>query len=200
MLRQGRAGRPGVLTVELVLPDAWRAGTWAHGTTHAITAWTGDEGGLIARLSVATIASPGWFSSFVGYDRWLTVLDGAVTLERATSRHRLGPGDALAFAGDEPLHATGAATVLNVIARRGLAWRVGVVADGTRLTGPGHVAVFATAALEVALDDEVLRLPARATAIATWRTPVRLRVNGARAIVVECGPCDSSSDSRLPLS
>lgn len=180
--------------IELVGEAAWQPGTWAHGTTQAIAAWTDAAGAITARLSVASIDRGGSFSSFVGCDRWLAVLDdgGGLRLDRGGTPHPLATGATLQFGGDEPIVATPTrpARVFNLIVRRGLAWQARIVtALDDHEAPPGVVAIFATAAtLAVELADRPHALARHVTAIATSRTPLRVRVEAAPtrpAIVVQ---------------
>jgi environmental stress-induced protein Ves len=72
------------------------------------------------RLSIATIAAPGPFSTFSGIDRILVVATGDVELAVAGVRHHLAPGELLRFPGDEPVGAVpnGSAVVVNVMVQQ----------------------------------------------------------------------------------
>lgn len=171
--------------IELIDAAAWRPGTWAHGTTHAIAAWTDVSGAITARLSVASIDRAGSFSTFADCDRWLAVLDdgGGLRLDRTDGAHRLAIGATLAFAGDEPIVATPtrSARVFNLIVRRGVGWQARVVtARDDHEAPPGVVAIVAAAAaLDVRLGDRALALPRHTTAIATTATPLQVSVDAA---------------------
>ncbi|WP_290687994.1 MULTISPECIES: HutD family protein [unclassified Haematobacter] len=90
------------------------------------------------RLSMATVAEDGAFSTFPGVDRTLTVLTGAgIVLTVAGREARLTPGVPFAFPGDVPAASrllAGEVTDLNVMTRRGR-----VSHEVTRQTGPAMV-------------------------------------------------------------
>lgn len=72
------------------------------------------------RLSIATLDAPGEFSAFPGVDRTFAVARGTVRLTVSGAVHRLGPGDLLRFAGEEPVSAVpdGEVVAVNVMVRR----------------------------------------------------------------------------------
>ena len=91
------------------------------------------------RLSIATIAGDGAFSSFAGVDRILMLLSGdgvGLSLD-GESETILAPGDLLAFAGERSVRSRlvgGAVQDLNVMVRRG---RMTARMDVHTLDGPG---------------------------------------------------------------
>ncbi|MBT2336731.1 HutD family protein [Variovorax paradoxus] len=93
------------------------------------------------RLSVASIATDGAFSTFPGVDRIAVLVDGAVTLSSATATlsWRM-PGDAHAFAGEAQFMArlpAGPARFFNVMTRRANARAEAVVhRQGFRMATP----------------------------------------------------------------
>jgi uncharacterized protein len=101
---------------------------WKNGGGETLEVAVSPPGAALAdldwRVSMATVAVDGPFSTFPGVDRTLVVLEGdGMTLDIAGARHRLGAGDVpLAFPADVPTSATlaeGAITDLNVMTRRG---------------------------------------------------------------------------------
>jgi uncharacterized protein len=129
---------------------------WKNGggvTTEIAVAPAGaDVGGFHWRVSMATVASDGPFSSFENVDRILTVLDGAgMDLEVAGMAPvcLTAASAPFAFPGDVATSATlvsGTITDLNVMTRRG-EWRASVerltVSEPCLVsTGPGVCIVF----------------------------------------------------------
>jgi environmental stress-induced protein Ves len=109
------------------VPDQpWRNGGGTTRELHRDGRW---------RLSIATIRSPGEFSTFDGVDRSLVVARGTLELTVAGARRRLGPGDLLRFAGEDPVlaHPGEGVTVVNVMTTRPARarLRVGRWADGS---------------------------------------------------------------------
>lgn len=119
----------------------WRNG---GGITHDLLAWPpGDAGGPAwqLRVSVATIARDGPFSSFAGVQRWFTVLSGAgVRLQWSRGDVCLVPGDPpLAFDGADAPGCTllaGSTRDLNLMALQGAGRaRMTIAVAGQPLTG-----------------------------------------------------------------
>lgn len=81
------------------------------------------------RLSIATIAAAGPFSTFPGVVRWFTVARGSLDLDVSGSRQHLVAGDDLVFGGDAPVvaHPDGEVTAVNVMA---------TLPTGLRVAGP----------------------------------------------------------------
>lgn len=161
-----------------VIPESrWRAAPWANGggTTHEIVrAGRGGDEPYVARLSVATIAQPGPFSSFPGRARALWLLGGALALgEDGAPSRALATHVAHGFAGDAAVHATpagdGAARVLNLIASPGACRVTEHTGDAPwRLVGPGLAALVVLAGdatLGLPGTKVVVPLPTRATVI-----------------------------------
>lgn len=104
-------------------PVAWRNG---GGLTLEIAhGGAGADGGMDWdwRLSVATIAQDGPFSTFAGVDRSATLVDGAVRLvSAAQTLDWTAPGETHGFAGETAFTARlagGRARFFNVMVRRG---------------------------------------------------------------------------------
>jgi environmental stress-induced protein Ves len=98
------------------------------------------------RLSVASIAKDGAFSTFAGIDRVAVLVDGAVTLQSgAATLSWCSQGDAHAFAGEAPFDAplqAGPARFFNVMTRRANARaEVRVHRQGFRLAATGAAQV-----------------------------------------------------------
>lgn len=89
------------------------------------TGATFEAGDFDVRISRATVAASGPFSSFPGFDRILVVTAGAGLLlshEGASTKAHVGRLEPYAFSGDDSTAATlldGAVTDFNVITRRG---------------------------------------------------------------------------------
>jgi environmental stress-induced protein Ves len=104
--------------------SGYRAMPWKNGggITCEVAVFP-EAGDFLWRLSLATVASDGPFSSFPGVDRTLTVLEGD-GIELAVADHvpaRLGPGAPFAFPGDVAATARlvgGTVTDFNVMTRR----------------------------------------------------------------------------------
>lgn len=105
-----------------IAPTPWKNG---GGATREIACWPPGSAldGFDWRISVATIAAAGPFSTFDGIDRNIALLTGdGVLLRGAHGTHRLDqPLAPFAFAGESPMHATllgGASEDFNVMTRR----------------------------------------------------------------------------------
>jgi environmental stress-induced protein Ves len=142
------------------LPAAgYRAMPWKNGggITREVAVFS-EAGDFLWRLSLATVASDGPFSTFPGIDRTLTVLDGP-GIELAVQGRapaRLAPLAPFAFPGDAVASARllgGAITDFNVMTRRDrLAHRVEArrAAASETLVRAGPWAILALDPLEVA--------------------------------------------------
>lgn len=122
------------LSARNYLTQPWKNG---GGLTREI-ARAPETGEFDWRLSMATVAEDGAFSTFPGVDRTLTVLTGAgIVLTVAGREARLTPGAPFAFPGDVPAASrllAGEVTDLDVMTRRGR-----VSHEVTRQTGPAMV-------------------------------------------------------------
>ncbi|WP_326542531.1 HutD/Ves family protein [Pseudorhodoferax sp.] len=101
----------------------WKNG---GGSTREIASWPPGAGleGFDWRVSIASIAASGPFSTFAGVDRIITLLGGdGVRLHGQGLEHRLAtPLAPFAFSGDERVDCTllgGASSDFNVMTRRG---------------------------------------------------------------------------------
>lgn len=101
----------------------WKNG---GGSTREIASWPSGAGfdGFDWRVSIASIATSGPFSTFAGVDRIITLLEGdGVRLRGDALDHRLTtPLAPFAFSGDERIDCTllgGASSDFNVMTRRG---------------------------------------------------------------------------------
>ena len=116
--------------MRLIPYDRLTATPWKNGggETREIAAFPPGAGSddFAWRLSIATIAEGGAFSSFPGIDRTLILLSGrgvALQLDSGPD-HVLHPGDSLDFAGEQAVRSRlldGPVRDLNVMTRRGLA-------------------------------------------------------------------------------
>jgi len=97
----------------------WRNG---GGETREIISYPPGSPDFDWRISIATIAADGAFSSFPGVDRIITLLSGDVTLYRHDALYRRLPlHQPFAFAGEEPINARlsgQTSTDFNLMARR----------------------------------------------------------------------------------
>ena len=116
--------------MRLIPYDRLTATPWKNGggETREIAAFPPGAGSddFAWRLSIATIAEGGAFSSFPGIDRTLILLSGRGVALRLDSGpdHVLHPGDSLDFAGEQAVRSRlldGPVRDLNVMTRRGLA-------------------------------------------------------------------------------
>lgn len=105
------------------------------------------------RLSAATIAAPGAFSRFPGFDRVFVVAHGTVELTHEGTVHRLGAGELLRFAGEDAVSAVpeGEVKVVNVMVRRPLR---AVVRVGPSERGTPALAVVDLVTLDAYLGGE----------------------------------------------
>ena len=104
-----------------ITPADWIAQPWKNGrgVTREIVRWPAGDGAYDVRVSVAEVTASGPFSTFPGYVRWTTLVDGGPV---ALGAHALGPGVPLQLDGEVALAAEvgRAATLVNVLARPGL--------------------------------------------------------------------------------
>lgn len=169
--------------VELIAPGAWRTQPWANGAgvTHEVARWGGAA--FDARVSVAELTARSPFSRFEGYDRWLAP-SADVTLVLPDGPRRLGPGDALTFAGELDVVGEPDAPTweLNVMVRRGIGWSAEVLAARAERSAPaGVTALFAFAPVRVEVAGEAHQLDARATLLATSSTGFAVAVEASEA-------------------
>ncbi|ROR11167.1 HutD family protein [Erwinia sp. JUb26] len=98
----------------------WRNG---GGETREIISYPPGEAEFDWRISIATIAADGDFSTFPGVDRIITLLDGEVELYSDDRlRQRLAVNQPYAFRGEDRISArlpAGASHDFNIMARRG---------------------------------------------------------------------------------
>ena len=147
-------------------PADFRPMPWANGKGVTIELARADgPGGMLWRLSRASVAENGPFSIFPGIERNLTILTGP-------GFDLIGDGIALnarpfapvAFPGDVPVTATGVTTPsddFNVMTARHLPRpQVQVVTTAETLTPPANtlLAVYAAVAHTLTLTDEPLHL------------------------------------------
>ncbi|MDS7594547.1 HutD family protein [Agrobacterium tumefaciens] len=131
------------------------------------------------RISMATVASDGPFSSFPGIDRTLSILEGdgmALAIEDRTPVLLTQESAPLPFPADVRVHATlpsGPITDLNVMTRRAK-WRHNVTKHigALQVTAPlGAVLVLALDPLSVSVAGTDLRLSALDSLLAESVTP-----------------------------
>lgn len=99
----------------------WRNG---GGETREIASFPAGKADFDWRISIATIAADGAFSTFPGIDRIITLLSGEVTLLQEGQRYQqLGLCQPFTFAGEEPISAQlsgKTSSDFNLMARRGV--------------------------------------------------------------------------------
>ena len=90
-------------------PADYTAMPWdtGRGTTVELLRETGPDGGLLLRLSMASVVEDGPFSIFPGVERNLTVISGPGFDLVGHTRIRAAPLVPVAFAGDVPIAAVG---------------------------------------------------------------------------------------------
>ena len=98
---------------------------WANGrdTTIEMLREVGPDGGLLLRLSMASVVVDGPFSIFPGVERNLTVISGPGFDLAGETRIKASPLVPLAFPGDVPMAAAGVTAPsddFNVMTARGL--------------------------------------------------------------------------------
>jgi uncharacterized protein len=174
---------------------AWRNG---GGETVEVAVHPSDAGtdDFEWRVSAATVAADGPFSSFPGVDRTLCVLSGAgIELEiDGHGRHRLDAASApLFFPADVPTAARligGPVSDLNVMTRRGR-WRHAVRRLDVDRRGAVEVGIGTTilvcvaGSAEIRADASAFHLEkGDALLVARSRAPIDLRADGAAALYV----------------
>ena len=138
-------------------PADYVAMPWANGrgTTIEMLREVAPEGGLLLRLSMASVVEDGPFSIFPGVERNLTVISGpGFDLVAEESRFRAAPLQPVAFPGDMSIAAVGVTEPcddFNVMTARALPRpEVRVVQAGDVTPPPaGFLAVFALGAAAV---------------------------------------------------
>lgn len=134
-------------------PADYRRQPWANGRGVTVELARADgPGGLLWRLSMATVAEDGPFSLFPGIERNLTVISGpGFRLQGDGIALDARPLTPVAFPGDVPLAATQVAALsedFNVMTARALPRpEVAVVTGEARIEAGGLVAVFALDAM-----------------------------------------------------
>lgn len=90
-------------------PADYTAMPWANGrgTTVEMLRETGPDGGLLRRLSMASVVEDGPFSNFPGIERNLTVISGPGFDLVGETRITAAPLTPVAFPGDVPIVALG---------------------------------------------------------------------------------------------
>lgn len=139
----------GPVMLQLLKAADYRAMPWRNGggITHEIAALPSGDG-FAWRISLATIAEPGPFSTFPGCDRYLSLVEGRA-LQLALDGQdlaTLGPGEAVWFAGEAAVGAAlpaGSCRVLNLMLDRKLARAdVELVKDCTASLTLGRPSLF----------------------------------------------------------
>lgn len=112
----------------LLRPSDFKVMPWKNGggTTAEIAVEPAgaslDSNSLLWRLSSAQISKNGEFSSFPGFDRFLTLTQGKEVVLTGAEKIRLRLGDVHHFSGDQSMHAeltSGPVADLGLIYRRG---------------------------------------------------------------------------------
>lgn len=88
---------------KVVLPNRYRTVPWKNGggTTQEIVVEPAGADRFLYRASIADVRESGPFSSFPGYDRWITIVEGAgMTLRLPDGAVELRPLEPLRFDGD----------------------------------------------------------------------------------------------------
>lgn len=123
---------------------------WANGrgTTIEMIREDGPDGGLLWRLSMASVIEDGPFSSFPGIERNLTVMSGPGFDLVGAGRITAAPLRPVAFPGDVPIAASGVTAPcedFNVMTARALPLPVVQVVDSGEVAAPegGLLAIFA---------------------------------------------------------
>jgi hypothetical protein len=175
-------------------PIPWKNG---GGLTRELMVWP-DAQSWFWRMSVATLARSGPFSTFDGVERWFAVLTGAgvqldLGMACAAARYELTPDTLpLCFAGESLVDCTlidGAAEAFNLMLRRGSAQGCMVRVAGqyaSTLNATKKVAVYAiSTGASVHFDDECLDLPAHTLAWRDCPADSHLQVCAAQALWIE---------------
>jgi len=129
-------------------PDVpWKNG---GGTTRELLSAPSGSSGFDWRISVATIAKPGPFSSFPGVDRTLIGLAGEGRLRISGRMENVAPGSVIRFAGDEAVMALVGQEpilVLNIMTANGWRQEIGTSQRARVIDGsPGGTRTFAVLA------------------------------------------------------
>ena len=137
-------------------PADYTAMPWANGrgTTIEMLRETGADGGLLLRLSMASVVEDGPFSIFPGVERNLTVISGPGFNLVGDVRLVAAPLGPVAFAGDIAVAASGVtepSNDFNVMTGRKLQLPQVQVETDTEVTPPnaGRLAIFALSAGQV---------------------------------------------------
>lgn len=140
--------------MRVIKPAGYARMPWKNGGGETTEIAVSPSGATLAtmdwRISMATVAADGPFSTFPGIDRTLSVLGGALTLEIAGRRVELTTSSApCRFPGDAPTFgyvAGGPVTDLNVMTRRDAfghdVQRLSVDTTATFTVPAGTLAVF----------------------------------------------------------
>lgn len=170
--------------VERITRERWPSAPWgaAQGVTHELARWDDDDGGYLARVSVAEVARSGPFSRVPGYRRCSVVLDdgGGLTLSVDGAPRALAPGEVARYDGGAATEATvsGPARLWNLIARADVPWTATAVERSTAAVWQaGVLIVTARVAGRVELDGAELWLAPEETVVATSSLPLRARVD-----------------------
>lgn len=131
-------------------PADYVAMPWANGrgTTIELLRETGPDGGLLLRLSKASVIEDGAFSNFPGIERNLTVISGPGFDLLGESRIAASPLVPVAFPGDVPMVAVGVTAPsddFNVMTARVLPLPIVRVTTGSdeAAAAQGRLALFA---------------------------------------------------------
>lgn len=123
---------------------------WANGrgTTIELLRENGPDGGLLLRLSMASVVEDGPFSNFPGIERNLTVITGPGFDLLGETRITAAPLMPVAFPGDVPIAAVGVTAPsddFNLMTARGLPRPEVRVETETEISPPpkGRLALFA---------------------------------------------------------
>ena len=177
--------------------SAWKNG---GGRTHEVFRAPALGEPFLWRLSLAEVASSGPFSDFSGYQRLLTLLDGAFTLRFSDGEHvKLDRvGDLVRFDGARGVQCELAgrpSTDLNLIVAHGLRPVTAQVAD---LAAPLAVHLVSGATLVVfAVAGAVEIVGAPGTRLETWDAAID---SGAATRVVRVASAPDSPSARVFLA
>jgi uncharacterized protein len=134
-------------------PADYVAMPWANGRGQTIEMLreNGLDGGLLLRLSMASVVEDGPFSIFPGIERNLTVISGPGFDLLGETRFTAAPLVPVAFSGDVPMAAIGVTAPsddFNVMTARALPLPVVGVQTDTEISAPtlGRIALFALTA------------------------------------------------------
>jgi environmental stress-induced protein Ves len=183
--------RTAILRGAELTPMPWKNG---GGVTREIAAYPEGAGldTFAWRVSLADVAEPGPFSRFPGIARTLVLLSGAgmhLHEENGPTHELNQPLDKLEFAGETAIHATlpgGATRDFNLMLRRGAAsgkvevWHGN---GGHTLTGTTVLLFCAAGHVEVAWDDDIVRLATDDTLRIEAAAGLHCRVSGDGALL-----------------